>query len=98
MSAFEVYEISKRKTKLRQKVKNIIFWPVGFANWIVRLERYSKFAPKLVGENAVTRGHGRYSLRVMNSHPSLFFPTYSKLLRIITPSYYLTLGTTGIRP
>ena len=61
-------------------VKNIIFWSVGFANWIVRLERYSKFAPKLVGENAVTRGHGRYSLRVMNSHPSLFF---FNLLKIV---------------
>ena len=65
----------------------------------MRLERYSKFAPKLVGENTVTRGHGRYSLRVMNSHPSLFFfSTYSKLLRIIMPSYYPTLGTTGMRP
>ena len=87
-------------------MKNIIFWSVGFANWIVGPERCSKFAPKLVGENAVTTllapGYelppGSFFFFHAPSQLLKLLCTYSKLLKIIMPSYYLTLGTTGIRP
>ena len=44
----------KGKLNVIKRWKISFFWSVGFANWIVGPERCSKFAPKLVGENAVT--------------------------------------------